>query len=66
MPPLWQVPMLQKMMTAQEDAFWYGLDVEMGEELELGPPPLTVQLEEVAWQIPWGPVVEPAQEGRPL
>ena len=31
MPPLWQVPMPQKMITVQEEAFWCELDVEMGE-----------------------------------
>ena len=38
----------------------------MGEELELGPPPLTIQLEEAGWRVLWGPAVEPAQEGPPL
>ena len=38
----------------------------MGEELELGPPPPRIQLEEAGWWIPWGPLVEPAEEGSPL
>ena len=38
----------------------------MEEDLELGCPPPRVQLEEVGWQIPWMPVVEPAEEGSPL
>ena len=38
----------------------------MGEELELGTPPPRVQLEEVGERIPWGPVVELAEEGSPL
>ena len=66
MPPLWLLPMLQRMSMAEEEAFWHGRDVEMGEELELGPPPPTIQLEEAGWQIPWGPAVELAQEGLPL
>ena len=38
----------------------------MGEELEMGPSPPTIQLEEVGWRVPWGPAVELAQEGPPL
>ena len=38
----------------------------MGEELELGLPPLRVQLEEAGWRVLWGPAVEPAEEGTPL
>ena len=30
--------MPQKMTTVQEEAFWHGLDMETGEELELGLP----------------------------
>ena len=37
-----------------------------GEELELGPPPPTIQLEEAGQWNPWGPEVEPAQESPPL
>ena len=66
MPPLLQVPMPQRMLKEQEDAFWHKLDVAMGEELEMGPPPLTVQLEEAGWWVPWGLAVEPAEEGLPL
>ena len=50
MPPLQFVPMLQRMME-EEKAFWCGLDMVMGEELELGPPPPKFQLEEAGW---WG------------
>ena len=50
----------------EEEHFWKGQDVAMGEDLELGCPPPRVQLEEVGWQIPWMPVVEPAKEGSPL
>ena len=43
MPPLQLVPMLQKMTKEEEEeeeeAFWCGLDIETGEELELGPLP---------------------------
>ena len=38
----------------------------MGEELELEPPPLSVQLEEAGQQVLWGLALEPAQEGPPL
>ena len=38
----------------------------MGEELEMGPPLPTVQLEGAGRWVPWGPAVEPAQEGPPL
>ena len=50
----------------EEEAFWRRLDLEMGEELELGPPPLNVQLEEAGWWVPWGPELQPAQEGPPM
>ena len=39
------------------------MDMVMGEELELGPLPLTVQLEEAGQRVPWGLVMELAQEG---
>ena len=50
----------------EEENFWWGRDMMMGEELKLGPPPPRVQLEEAGQQIPWGPVEEPAKEGLPL
>ena len=50
----------------EEERFWQGQDVAMGEDLELGRPPPRVQLEEAGRQIPWIPVVEPAEEGSPL
>ena len=62
MPPLWLLPLPQRMSVAQEENFWQGRDMAMGEELELGPPPPTVQLEEAGWRIPWGL----AEEGLPL
>ena len=37
-----------------------------GEELEMGPPPPTIQLEEAGWWILWGLAVEPVEEGLPL
>ena len=37
-----------------------------GEELEMGPLPPTIQLEEAGWWIPWGLAVEPVEEGSPL
>ena len=66
MPPLWLVLMPQKMMKEEEEAFWYGLDVEMREELELGLPPPNVQLAKVGQRILWRAELEPAQEGPPL
>ena len=36
------------------------------EELEMGPSPPSVQLEEARQRAPWGLAVEPAQEGPPL
>ena len=50
----------------EEKNFWWGRDLMMGEELELGPPPPRVQLEEAGWWVPWGLGVEPAVEGSPL
>ena len=50
----------------EEEYFWWGQDLTTGEELELGPTPPRVQLEEVCWEIPWGLAVEPAEEGSPL
>ena len=66
MPHLQLVPMLQRMTKKEQEAFWCGLYVVMGEELELGPPCSYVQLEEVVRRVPWGPAVEPAQDGPPL
>ena len=59
MPPLQLVPIPQRMMKEEEEAFWFRLDVAMGEELELDPPPPNVQLEETGWQVPWSPELEP-------
>ena len=64
--PLGLLPMPWRILQAEEEAFWHGWDVMMGEELEMGPPPPSVWLEEAGWRVPWGPVVEPAQEGPPL
>ena len=66
MPPLQLLPILQRMSVAQEENFWWAWDVVTGEKLELGPPPPTIQLEEVGQRIPWGPAVELAEEGLPL
>ena len=66
MPPLQLLLMPQRMSRAQEENFWWGWDVAMGEELEMGPPPPTIQLEEVGQRVPWGPAVELAEEGPPL
>ena len=40
--------------------------METGEELELGPPPLNIKLEEAGQQVLWGPVIEPVEEGSSL
>ena len=67
MPPLQLLPMPQKMSKEQEEDFWWGWDMQMGEELELGPPPPTIQLEEAGpVEFLWGPVVELVEEGPPL
>ena len=42
------------MMIEEEAAFWHGLDLEMGEELELGVPPQDIQLKDVGWWVWWG------------
>ena len=66
MSPLRLLPMPWRMSQTQEENFWRGQDLTTGEELELGPPPPRVQLEEVGPWIPWGPVEEPTKEGSPL
>ena len=66
MPPLWLLPMLQRISLVEKEAFWCGWDVAMGEELEMGPPPPSIQLEEAGQWVPWGLVVEPADKGPPL
>ena len=66
MPPLQLLPMPWRLLAMEEENFWWGRDMMMGKELELGPPPPRVQLEEVGRWIPLGPVEEPAKEGSPL
>ena len=46
--------MAQKILTKEEVVFWYGLNLEMGKELELGVPSLDIQLEDVGQWVPWG------------
>ena len=58
--------MPQKMITEKKAAFWHRLDLEMGEELELGVPPPDIQLKDVGWRVWWGPGPEPVPEGLPL
>ena len=36
LPPLRLLPMPQRMLSEEEEAFWCGLDLEIGEELDLG------------------------------
>ena len=55
-----------RLSAKEEEDFWWGWDLTMGEELELGPPPPRVQLEEVGQRIPWRLEVELAEEGSPL
>ena len=50
----------------EEKVFLCRLDVAMGEELALEPPPPTVQLEELGGRVLRGPAVELAQEDLPL
>ena len=52
MPPLRLLLMPWRKLKEQEEDFWCGWDVAMGEELELEPPLLTVQLEEAGQRIP--------------
>ena len=52
MSPLQHVLMLQRMSRVQEENFWHGQDVAVKEELEMGPPPPSVQLEKVGQQVP--------------
>ena len=42
LPPLWLIPMPRRMSTKEEAGFWHGLELEIGEELELGVPPLGI------------------------
>ena len=50
LPMLWLLLMPQKMMARKEEAFWHRLDLEMGEELELGVPTPDVWVEDmVQW-----------------
>ena len=51
LPPVWLMPMLQRMTGEEEEAFWGGLDLEMGEELELWIPPQDIWIEYIGWQI---------------
>ena len=59
MPPLWLVTVLLKITEGEKWAFWHRLYLEIWEELELGPPPPNIQLEEVGQQVPWGLEVQP-------
>ena len=58
--------MLWKMTEEEEGTFWHRLDFEMREELELGPPPPNIELEDMGQQVPWGPELQLVQEGPPL
>ena len=54
------------MTREEEEVFWRGLNIAMGKELEVGPPPPYIQQEKMGQRVLWGPEVEPAQEGPPL
>ena len=58
--------MLWRLLQREEENFWWGQDVVMGEDLGLGPPPPRVQLEEAGRWVPWVQAEEPAEEGSPL
>ena len=66
LPPLWLLPMLQRIVGKKEIAFWHRLDLEMGKELELGVPPPDVWIEDVGWWVQWGLEQGPVEEGLPL
>ena len=66
MPPLRLLLMPQRILVVQEEGFWHGWDVVMREELEMGHPPPSTQLEEVGQWVPWRLLVELAEVGPPL
>ena len=55
LPLLWLIPMPQRMTTKEEVVFWHVLDLEIGEDLELGVPPPDIWLKDVGWQLWLGP-----------
>ena len=57
--------MPQRMMT-EEEAFWHGLDLETGEELELRVLPQDAWIEDMGQWVWWGPDPVLAQEGPPF
>ena len=66
LPPLQLMPMPQKMSSEEGVTFWHGLDLEIGEELELGVPPPDIWLEDVVRRVWWGLEPEPVEEDPPL
>ena len=58
MPPLQLVPEPHEILVVQVENFWHGWYLEMGEDLKLGTPPPTIQLEEAGQWIPWGLALE--------
>ena len=58
--------MLQRMLGKEEDAFWHGLNLKMGEELELVVPPRDIQIEDIGQRVWWGPEPKLVQEGLPF
>ena len=58
--------MLQRILGEEEVAFWYGLDLEIVEELELKVPTPDILLDDVGRRVQWGLEPEPAEKGPPL
>ena len=46
LPPLWLLPIPQRMTAKEEETFWCGLDLKTREELEQGVLPPDIQIED--------------------
>ena len=66
MPPLRDLPLPWRLSDEEEQRFWRGRDVSMGEDLGLGRPPPGIRPREAGRQLPWMMVQEPAREVSPL
>ena len=66
LPPLWLLLMPQRVTAEEEEAFWHGLDLKAGEELEQGVPPPDIWIKDMGCWVWWGPVLVLEQEGPPL
>ena len=58
--------MPQRMAAKEEEAFWLGLHLETGEELEQGVTPSDVRIEYMGRWVQWGPEPVLVAEGPPL